>query len=1345
MAESSRTEVHINKLSDNNYQTWKVEMKWYLKSKGLLDYVTGKIKIEGTATLEQKKAFQVNDDKAIAPIGLHIEPNQQIHIEECNTAEEAWKALEQVHQPKSRVRIMQLKKQLYGTKMKEGDSMSSYISSIKVISNNLREAGAEVQDEDLAYILLAGLPESYETLNMTLANLPDNSFTTAEISKALLSEYDRRRSRHPEENESQKEALQIGRKPKHVSPTTFNTSNIKQKPVFCSHCKKQGHDVKSCWSKNRARTQYHNPNCNHKRKENDEGFLVSLNNIDMGDSWLLDSGCTHHVCKRRDWFKTFKEVKLEPINTAADSHGQSNAQLEAKGVGDIEIKAFIGRQVRYITLHNVYYVPHIRKNLLSASQIEQRSKEILIREGKAEIYNMKNGQLMCIADRINDLYIVRARTIVGTEEKIESHNINIRNSTLWHQRLCHIGRSIIDRTAELECVRGLEDTKIEESACGDCCIGKSTKAPCRRVKDRQSKEICELIHSDVCGPMPSKSLSDKLYFITFTDDYSRHITVAFIKSKDEVKDHVKKYIANAELQTGKRIKRFRSDNGTEYCNRDLKAYFEEKGIKHETSNVETPQMNGIAERVNRTLLDLVRSMLKSAQLPKKFWAEAVAAAAYVKNRVWHTSTNNRVPLTIWSGKIPSVRHLKAYGSLAYAHLTRQGQRKLDDRAIPCILVGYSTQTRGYRLWCPEKGDVIVTKHVRFSEDKMGYDWLVNRNPRYNYPCTNVWSDEEEEKLEFVPELKEIEETDDCASMENKDTTTKTVGEEITKPKKKVGRPKKKIRNPYGRKGKPKETNSDTGSSDEEGSRSVELNFVEIVEPNTLEEALSSPQASEWKQAIHDEMTSLIQRTTWENIDHLPPGRRCIDSKWVFRLKKDCKGNISKYKARLVARGFSQQKGIDYNETYSPVANFCIIRVLIAIAEIFSWYTRQLDIKCAYLYGELHEEIYMKLAPHRKDGKEKLVKLKRPIYGLKQAGRNWNTELNNFLVTYGFTRLNSSSCVYRKGYWIIAIVYVDDIFLFSNDSISVNNFVKAIGEKYETKDLGEIGDALGVSINRDCAEVTLDQRNYIESLLAKYNMIECKSASTPLDPSLKTSRNVQSNPLDEKGRTAYRELIGCLMYTALRTRPDILHAATKLSQYNSHPCEVHWTQCKHILRYLHRTRDYKIIYKTMENPKIKIFCDADWAGDLDDRHSYSGMIVTIGSNIVHWTSSKQKSLSTSTMEAEYVALASGVKEAIWLRTLLTELDLYEHLSGSCEMFCDNRSAIDFSKSRIENTRTKHIDISYHIVREELEKGTISLSYISSNENLADIMTKPLKSIAHKNCVQKLKLEIAKVGD
>lgn len=252
------------------------------------------------------------------------------------------------------------------------------------------------------------------------------------------------------------------------------------------------------------------------------------------------------------------------------------------------------------------------------------------------------------------------------------------------------------------------------------------------------------------GPMPLKSIGGSRYFIIFTDAFSRNVTIMCIRSKEEVKDCVQNYIARVERERDKKVKRFRTDNGLEYCNKELSAFFKSTGIKHERSNVETPQMNGVAERINRTLLDLTKSMLKLACLPQRFWAEAVTTAAYIKNRVCHSTINNQIPFTVWSDRVPSVRHLKVYGCLAYARLPDQGRRKLDDRAVECIFVGYAAQTKGYRLWCPQKGDIIMTKHVQFAEDKMGHEWIYRRaTPTFKH--NEVWPEDD-----FDPTLEEVE-------------------------------------------------------------------------------------------------------------------------------------------------------------------------------------------------------------------------------------------------------------------------------------------------------------------------------------------------------------------------------------------------------------------------------------------------------------------------------------------------------------------------------------------------------------------------------------------------------------
>ncbi|XP_076544682.1 uncharacterized protein LOC117610925 [Osmia lignaria lignaria] len=521
--------------------------------------------------------------------------------------------------------------------------------------------------------------------------------------------------------------------------------------------------------------------------------------------------------------------------------------------------------------------------------------------------------------------------------------------------------------------------------CDACCIGKATKSPCKSLKVRQTNHICELIHPDVYGPLPVQSVGGNRYFITFIDDFSRIVSMKCLKTKYEVKDAVRDYITRTERQTRKKIKRFRTDNGLEYCNSDLSTYFNQLGIKHERSNVETPQMNGVAERLHRTLLNLTRAMLKSSGLPQKFWAEAVVTAGYIKNRTGHSATGGIVPLTFWSDRKPSVRHLKVFGCLAYARLPSQGRRKLDDRAVECIFVGYATQTRGYRLWCPQKQDVITINHVKFVEDKMGYGWIYRKDVE-SYRYNQVWSDDDEEIAEedigtLEADIR-FERSDGQYHMMRKD---ETVGAHGTAQAKKRGRPKKVIRNPYGCKGKPSAQENEVRSLPEEDNEiedsDTEANLVEIVEPQSLKEALNSPQAAEWKNAINEELDSLSSRGTWE-VTNLSEGRKCIGCRWVFKLKTDTDGVITRYKARIIAQGFSQEKGVDYSETYSPVANFSLIRLFLALTVTFRWDTRHVDMKCAYLYGELREETFMKPPPLYEVKEGTVVKLLRPIYGLK---------------------------------------------------------------------------------------------------------------------------------------------------------------------------------------------------------------------------------------------------------------------------------------------------------------------------------------------------------------------------
>ncbi|UYV69226.1 hypothetical protein LAZ67_6002891 [Cordylochernes scorpioides] len=749
----------LEKLNDQNYRSWKYNTKMMLIERELWKYVT-----EPTPDEEASRTiFNMKQEKALAMIALTISPSQQIHIMDCTTAREAWDTLEQVYEPKSRSRILQLKKQFISIRFEEQETMTNYLGRLKICSDHLREAGAEMQDQDLAYSMHAGLPESYDGIIMTFSNVEDKEFTSSKVKHVLLAEYERRMARRVNNTN---EALQFG--------TTTRKEDKKKKNFTCYKCGKEGHIARSCRGKAKTPTpNFQPPRCSTHEIAGSE-MLTALSCTIPDNFWVIDSGATHHVCNKREWFTNFQGITSDPILTASGT-------TRAEGCGDIKFKAYVGKHHVDLKLCNVLYVPNVRRNLLSVSSMENKGKIVNFANRRAQVFDSEN-RIVAIAHDENGLYVMKE---------------------LWHKRFCHVNNDAIERMAKGELVKGLEISSMDRSLCDDCCVAKSTKEPHKPIRNIRSKRPLELVHTDICGPMPVRSIGGSAYFLTFIDDYSRKITLFCLKHKNEVLKHFDSYLARAERETGHKLKVLRSDNGLEYCNHEFKTRLEQLGIKHELTNTYSPPMNGVAERANRVLLDITRSCLHSADLPQRFWAEAVNTAAYIRNKCYNSALGDKVPDELWSSRKPSVRHLKAFGCLAYSHIPTERRKKLDNRANRCILVGYSSQTKGYCLWCPETQHVIQTKHVKFDESKIGLKWTkVEDEPeRYNH----IWIEPDnqlEGDIDLKPEA-ERERNDDTSDQDlvgvNNDDIVQT-------------RPKRIVRNPYGRAGKPK----------------AELHFLDII-------------------------------------------------------------------------------------------------------------------------------------------------------------------------------------------------------------------------------------------------------------------------------------------------------------------------------------------------------------------------------------------------------------------------------------------------------------------------------------------------------------------------------------
>lgn len=501
------------------------------------------------------------------------------------------------------------------------------------------------------------------------------------------------------------------------------------------------------------------------------------------------------------------------------------------------------------------------------------------------------------------------------------------------------------------------------------------------------------------------------------------------------------------------------------------------------------------------------------------------------------------------------------------------------------------------------------------------------------------------------------------------------------------------------------------------------------EPQSYQEAMCSQEAKLWREAIDKELKSLEENCTWEPACSSYKGK-VIDTKWVFKKKKDSEGNIQVYKARLVARGF-QQEGVSFDEVYSPVTSLVTVRCLVSIAACYNWELHQADICSAFLHSHIDEDVYIMLPDgHNQCGK--VVKLKRAIYGLKKAPRYWYNTFNEFLMKKGFVRSKTDLCLYSRvssGEKTYLIVYVDDILITGSDPGCIVKLKEEMSECFKTKDLGLASHYLGLKIDHRVDQISLNQTAYLTEVLRKFNMLDCHSVKTPLESNFDVkvlSREESESPEIEK---RCRKAIGCIMYAMLGTRPDLCIVMSILSRFQSCASEELWKCLKRVMRYVKGTLDLNLVYrKSGSSSKVlQAYVDADWGGDTLSRKSTSGYLIQLFGNTVLWCSKKQGCVALSSTEAEYVALSQCVMECCWLKNIISELGIVNDESLTVQVFEDNRSAIFVANNTEQPKRLKHIDIRYHFVQEKVHSGCVKLDYICTEDQLADFLTKPLSRV------------------
>uniref|UniRef100_A0A2N9GBX0 Reverse transcriptase Ty1/copia-type domain-containing protein n=1 Tax=Fagus sylvatica TaxID=28930 RepID=A0A2N9GBX0_FAGSY len=679
-------------------------------------------------------------------------------------------------------------------------------------------------------------------------------------------------------------------------------------------------------------------------------------------------------------------------------------------------------------------------------------------------------------------------------------------------------------------------------------------------------------------------------------------------------------------------------------------------------------------------------------LPVSFWGEAALTAVYTINRCPSPVVQNTTPYERLFGTAPNYSLLKVFGCVCFVLLQPHERTKLQPRSQLCCFLGYGLEEKGYRCYDPVAKRLRVSRHVVFWEHKMFYSlpsFSAGNDDSQADPLPNLFPEIPSPSAESVNPISDESPSADPSS-DVSPTTDPTFNESpLSAP----------AANPVNTTA-PEPRRSHRVSTLPSHLRDFHCfsAFATLHEPHTFREASSDPL---WQQAMKEELDALLKTGTWDLVD-LPAGKSAIGCKWVYKIKTRSDGTVDRYKARLVAKGFTQEYGIDYEETFAPVARLSSVRTLIAVSASRHWPLFQMDVKNAFLNGELTEEVYMQLPPgfSQPPGfSHKVCRLRRALYGLKQAPRAWFAKFSSTISQHGFSASSYDSALFfrRSDHGItLLLLYVDDMIITGDDVQGIQDLKRFLGQHFEMKDLGPLSYFLGLEVSSSSDGYYLTQAKYTSDLISRAGITDSKIVDTPIEYNNRLNTH-DGEPLPDA--TLYRQLVGSLVYLTA-------------------PCFMVFTS--HLSR--------RSLFKLILMPTGQ--------GIPTDRRSTTGYCFLLGDSLISWRSKKQSVVARSSTEAEYRALADTTTELLWLRWLLQDLGI--DCSTAVPIHCDNRSAIQIAHNDVFHERTKHIEIDCHFVRHHLLQGTLQLRSVSSQDQLADIFTKPMPPGRFRDLISKLKL-------
>ncbi|KAI3759425.1 hypothetical protein L6452_07232 [Arctium lappa] len=1284
-------QMHVNDvLTDGNYGDWAQEMKNFLFAKNKMGFVDGTIKTPRENSPEYMTWMRC-DAMIKGWLTTAMEKTIRSSVKYANTAAEIWADLEERFGKESAPRAYELKKTLTMTQQ-DGNSVSAYYTKMRGLWDEIQSVSPiprcscgkctcdlgkrlnEAKEKERLYEFLMGLDGVFSTIRtQILVSKPTPTLGTA---YHLVSEDEQQRAISTTRKPTQEAAVfqsfshnrravpnnLIAQRNKGTMKDTRHNNG--EETEQCTFCGKNGHNREGCfkkigypeWWPGKGKKEKGRPKAawvdaesspipgltseqyqrlikhfSNERNNTTDGMTSTANmagNIDKDETWIVDTGATKHM--------TGNDILLED---KVGSNGETPVvipngdYIPVKGRGSSMLP-------NGIKIAKVLYIPKFKCNLLSVSRL---TKDIH--------YALTFFPDFFVAQDLRTRSLIGVGQCDGGLYRMGSVARKALTTTLdvfmWHKRLGHASEA------------------------------------------------------------------------------NRAVWVFLIKHKYEASSHLVNFCNMVKTQFGKDVKRIRSDNGGEFTSGSMTDFYAQRGIILETTCSHTPQQNGVVERKHRHLLEMARSLKFEASLPTKFWGECVMTAAYIINRLPSKVIGFKTPFEILFKQKPSYEHMKVFGCLAYVRNTETKGDKFELRGRPGVFVGYPLVKKGYRVYDLSENKIITSRDVRFVEQIFPFAAAeTQRNEDkgdgeefFDKLCDDDISPDDNGEENLGGDDTEVEADNDAGQNENHPIAEP---EDVTETEPEV---QSAIPQDYGQREKraraqprrfedfvvnlPPSIDPTHAAHEKESSTVYPIAnhisyknfskkhkaFLSAISSNDEPKHFrQAAQHEKWREAMQKEIRALEENGTW-TLEELPDGKRAIDSKWVYKIKYKSDGEIERYKARLVEKGFTQLEGIDFHDTFAPVAKLVTIRTLLTIATKRSWIIHQLDVNNAFLHGDLDEEVYMKIPEDFANANEtRVCRLRKSLYGLRQASRNWYQKFTAALSSLNFkqTHADASLFIYEKGeVFIAALIYVDDVVITRNSAAKIQETKDFLNKKFSIKDLGPLKYFLGIEVARTPDGMVLSQRKYTLDILSDSGMLGCKPSSFLIEQNLQLD-HCDGSPQVEASR--YRRLIGRLLYLQV-TRPDIAYAVNMLSQFVSDPRQKHMEVATRVLRYLKGTPGQGIFIPKEGGSKLVAYCDSDWLGCAFTRRSRTGYLVLLGGAPISWKTKKQTLVSRSSAEAEYKAMAHAAARHI-------------------------------ANNPVFHERTKHVEMDCYFVRERVESGELQPMCVHTKDQIADAFTKAL---------------------